>query len=152
MSNYKVKCAVGKRGIGAKKKEGDLITPQGKFKINYILYRKDRIYNLKSKIKIFPIKKDMGWCNDTLSQKYNKLIKFPFKYGAEKLYRVDNSYDIILVLNFNSNPVIKNKGSAIFIHVAKKKYKKTAGCIALKKKDLKNIIRLINSKTIIKIS
>jgi L,D-peptidoglycan transpeptidase YkuD (ErfK/YbiS/YcfS/YnhG family) len=94
----------------------------------------------------------MGWCNDTLSQKYNKLIKFPFKYGAEKLYRVDNSYDIILVLNFNSNPVIKNKGSAIFIHVAKKKYKKTAGCIALKKKDLKNIIRLINSKTIIKIS
>jgi L,D-peptidoglycan transpeptidase YkuD (ErfK/YbiS/YcfS/YnhG family) len=31
-------------------------------------------------------------------------------------------------------PIIKNKGSAIFIHVAKKNYKKTAGCVALKKK------------------
>jgi L,D-peptidoglycan transpeptidase YkuD (ErfK/YbiS/YcfS/YnhG family) len=34
------------------------------------------------------------------------------------------------------NPVVKNKGSAIFIHVAKKNYKKTEGCVALKKKHL----------------
>ena len=124
-----------------------MITPKGKFKINYILYRKDRVYNLKSKIKKFPIKKNMGWCNDISSQKYNKLIKFPFKYSAEKLYKVDNTYDIILVLNFNSTPVIKNKGSAIFIHVAKKNYKNTAGCIALSKRDLINLIKIINIKT-----
>tara|TARA_Y100001970_G_C14114255_1_gene792646 strand:+ start:198 stop:689 length:492 start_codon:yes stop_codon:yes gene_type:complete len=152
MGNYKVKCAVGKRGIAIKKKEGDLITPKGKFKIKCILFRKDRVKTLKTKIKKITIKKDMGWCNDPTSQKYNKLIKFPFHYSAEKLYRNDSSYDIILVLNFNSKPVIKGKGSAIFIHVAKKNYKSTAGCVALYKKDLINLVKFINKKTIVYIN
>tara|TARA_B100000965_G_scaffold127833_1_gene106388 strand:- start:2302 stop:2793 length:492 start_codon:yes stop_codon:yes gene_type:complete len=151
LDNYKVKCAIGKRGIGLKKKEGDFITPRGKFKILYILYRKDRIGNLKSKINRFPIKKSMGWCDDPRSKYYNKLIKIPFKYNSEKLYRSDNSYDIILVLNFNIKPTRKGKGSAIFIHVANKKYKPTAGCVALKKKDLKNVIRKITKKTIVEV-
>ena len=151
-SNYKVKCAIGKMGIGTKKKEGDLITPRGKFKIKYIFYRKDRISNFKSKIKKLSIKKNMGWCDDSLSKQYNKLIKFPFKYSAEKLYRADNIYDIILVLNFNLNPIKKNKGSAIFIHVATKKYKGTAGCVAVSKKNLRYIIKKINKKTIVKIN
>ena len=44
------------------------------------------------------------------------------------------------------NPIIKNKGSAIFIHVAKKNYKKTEGCIALKKIHLLKIIKKIKKK------
>ncbi len=93
----------------------------------------------------------MGWCDDPISKDYNKLIRFPFKYSAEKLYRRDNIYDIILVLNYNFNPIIKNKGSAIFIHVAKRNYKLTKGCVAVRKKDLKKIVKQINKKTIIKI-
>ena len=54
----------------------------------------------------------MGWCDDPKSKKYNKLIKLPFKGSFEKLYRKDNTYDIILVLNYNLNPVRKGKGSA----------------------------------------
>ena len=152
MGEYKVKCAIGKRGIKTKKKEGDLITPRGKFKIKYIFYRKDRVSNLYSKIKKLPIKRNMGWCDDSKSKNYNKLIKFPFNYNAEKLYKVDNTYDIVLVLNYNSTPVKKNIGSAIFIHVAKKNYASTAGCVAVSKKDLKKIIKRINKKTIIYIS
>ena len=34
------------------------------------------------------------------------------------------------------NPVKKNKGSAIFIHIAKKNYEKTKGCVAIKKNDI----------------
>ena len=151
-NDYKVKCAVGKRGIRAKKREGDLITPKGKFKIKSILYRKDRIFNIKSKIKKLPIQKNMGWCDDPKSKKYNKLIRFPFKYNAEKLYRKDNTYDIILVLSYNFNPIKKGKGSAIFIHVAKRDYKSTAGCIAISKKDLNKIIKKINKKTIVSIN
>ncbi len=63
----------------------------------------------------------MGWCNDPRSKKYNQLIKLPTKYTYEKLFRKDNLYDLILVLNYNINPIIKNKGSAIFIHIAKNK-------------------------------
>ena len=152
IDSYKVKCAIGKRGIKLKKREGDLITPKGIFKIKYILYRKDRISNFKSKIKKIIIHKNLGWCDDPKSKEYNKLIKFPFSYSAEKLYKKDNIYDIVIVLNYNMNPIKINKGSAIFIHVAKKNYKNTEGCIAVKKKDLIKIIKLINSKTIIKIS
>ena len=138
--NYKVKCALGKRGIGYKRKEGDLITPQGEYKIKYILYRKDRVKKIKTKFKKVIIKKNMGWCDDPKSSKYNKLIKLPYYYGYEKLFRQDNIYDIILVLNYNMNPIIKNKGSAIFVHVAKKKFKKTKGCIAVKKNHLLKIL------------
>ncbi len=151
LGDYKVKCVVGKRGIGVKKKEGDLITPRGKFKIEYILYRKDRISNLKSKIKKFSIKKNMGWCDDPKSKQYNKLVKFPFKYSAEKLYKINNTYDLILVLNFNVNPTKKNKGSAIFIHVASKTFKKTLGCIAINKNSLIHLAKKITNKTIVKI-
>ena len=145
-NNYKAKCSIGKRGIGVKKKEGDLITPKGKYKIKYILYRKDRV-KIQSKIKKIEIKKEMGWCDDPNSKKYNKLIKLPSPYKYEKLYKKENIYDIIIVLNYNMNPTVKNKGSAIFIHVAKKNYKKTEGCVAIKKTHILQIIKDLNKNT-----
>tara|TARA_B100001059_G_C17573730_1_gene446269 strand:- start:76 stop:567 length:492 start_codon:yes stop_codon:yes gene_type:complete len=151
INTYKVKCSVGKRGIKNKKREGDLVTPRGNYKIKYVLYRKDRIPRLNSKIKKFKILKNMGWCDDARSNYYNKLIKLPFKYNAEKLYKKDNTYDLVIVLNFNTNPIKKNKGSAIFIHVAKGNYRNTLGCIGVKKRHLKKIISMIDKKTIIKI-
>ena len=93
----------------------------------------------------------MGWCDDPRSKQYNKPIKFPFNKSAEKLYRKDNTYDIILVLNYNLNPTYKNKGSAIFLHISKKNYKSTEGCIAVKKSDLKIIIKKINKKSVVNI-
>ena len=150
-NNYKVKCALGKRGIGNKRREGDFITPKGNFKIKYILYRKDRIKRIQSKIKKIIIKKNLGWCDDPLSKNYNKLIKIPSEYNYEKLYKKDNVYDIILVLNYNMNPVVKNKGSAIFIHVTKANYKKTEGCVAIKKVHLLKIIKELKNNTKIKI-
>ena len=66
----------------------------------------------------------MGWCNDPKSKDYNKLVNLPFNYSYEKLYKKENVYDILLVLNYNMAPIKRNKGSAIFIHVAKKKLQK----------------------------
>ena len=151
-SKYRVKCSIGKRGIGIKKREGDKITPRGKFKIDYILYRNDRVSNIDSAIKKRIIKKNMGWCDDPNSKDYNKLIKFPFKYRAEKLYKKNNTYDIILVLNYNINPTIKYKGNAIFIHISKNNYQKTKGCIAIKKDVMKKIVNRINNKTKVEIN
>ncbi len=149
--NYNVKCAVGKRGINLKKREGDLITPKGIFKIKAIYYRKDRVKELKTKIKKIIITKDIGWCDDPKSKYYNKQIKYPFKYKTERLYRADNIYDIILVLDFNYNPIKRNKGSAIFIHVAKRKLSPTKGCVAIKKSELRRLSRLIDKNTVVKI-
>ena len=148
---YKVKCALGKRGIGIKKREGDLITPTGRYKIKYILYREDRIKKIQSKLKKIPIEKNMGWCDDPNSKKYNKLISLPFNFKYEKLFKKENTYDIILVLNYNMNPIRKNKGSAIFIHVAKKNYKKTKGCVAIGKTQLLKLLKKIKINTKAKI-
>jgi L,D-peptidoglycan transpeptidase YkuD (ErfK/YbiS/YcfS/YnhG family) len=145
--DIKFKCALGKSGIGKKRIEGDNITPKGTFKIIKIYYRKDRIKKINSVFKIIEIKKDMGWCDDPESKKYNQLIKLPSKYRHEKLFRNDRIYDLIIVLNYNMSPVIKNKGSAIFIHIAKNNYNKTKGCIALKKKDLIEIVSKIKRDT-----
>ena len=145
--NFRFRCALGKAGIGKKKKEGDNITPKGLYKIVKIYYRKDRIKKVSSKFKLIKITKNIGWCDDPNSEKYNQIINLPTKYSYEKLYRKDNVYDLILVLNYNMDPVIKKKGSAIFIHVARKNFSKTAGCIALKKTHLRKLIKEINKKT-----
>ena len=93
----------------------------------------------------------MGWCDDPKSKEYNKLISLPFGARYEKLFKKENIYDIILVLSYNMNPIKKNKGSAIFIHVAKKNYKKTQGCIAIRKSDLLKILKVIKANTKVKI-
>ena len=89
----------------------------------------------------------MGWCNDSKSKKYNREITFPFKYKAEKLYRRDKIYDILINIKYNYLTTVKKKGSAIFLHIASKKYKPTQGCVAINKRDFIKILPLINKKT-----
>ncbi len=145
--NYKIKCSIGKKGLTSIKREGDQKTPKGKFKFMMLLYRKDRANNLYCKIKKKIIKKNMGWCDDPRSNYYNKLIKFPFNYSAEKLHLKKRFYDYILVLNFNMRPIKKGRGSAIFFHLSDKNYKPTKGCIAVEKKDFLKILNKITEKT-----
>ena len=149
--NFKFRCALGKGGIKQKEREGDFITPKGKFKLIKIYYRSDRIKKISSVLKKIKIKKNMGWCDDVSSNYYNKQIKINKKISHEKLHRKDNVYDIIVVLNYNLNPIIKGKGSAIFLHIAKKNYNKTQGCIALKKNELLSLISKIKKNTQIRI-
>jgi len=150
--NLKFRCALGKAGIGKKKIEGDNISPRGTFNIVKIYYRKDRIKKISSKFKLIKITKIMGWCDDPKSKNYNKLISLPCNFSHEKLYRKDNIYDLILVLNYNFKPIVKNKGSAIFLHITNNSYKKTKGCIALKKDDLIQLVSKISENTKIKIN
>jgi L,D-peptidoglycan transpeptidase YkuD (ErfK/YbiS/YcfS/YnhG family) len=149
--NSKFRCSLGVNGIKNKKKEGDGITPKGVFKLKKIYYRKDKVKNIVTKFKKIKITKDMGWCDDPNSKFYNKLIRLPSKFGHEKLYRKDNIYNLIIVLDYNMNPVTKNKGSAIFIHLAKKNYKPTQGCIGLNQNDLIKLIKMIKKNQKIKI-
>ena len=92
----------------------------------------------------------MGWSNNINDKSYNKEINIKKNKGYEKLFRKDYKYDLFLVVKYNYNKTIRNLGSAIFIHLTKN-YKPTAGCIALKKKDFLILIKLIKSKTKIKI-
>ena len=144
------KCALGKKGIAKNKREGDQKTPSGIFSLGKVFYRKDRTKNIKTKLKKYIIEKQMSWCDDPNSKFYNKLI-FTKDKSKEKLFRKDNLYDIIIVVNYNTRPIVKNKGSAIFIHLAKKNYLGTMGCIGLKKNDLLELLKTISKRTKIKI-
>lgn len=141
-------CQLGKKGKvpNYKKMEGDKCTPIGKFIIKSIFFRRDKKLNIlirKSiKSKIFYIHENYGWCDDIDSKKYNQLVNLTskFNFSHEKLFRYDDVYDIILELNYNQKPTIRNKGSAIFIHCSFNDLRNTNGCVAIKKNNLKFII------------
>ena len=147
LDKYKLRCSIGKRGITCNKKEGDQKTPKGVYNFKSIFYRKDRVGNLKTILKKNRIQKNMGWCDDPNSEFYNKLIKFPFEKSAEKMWLKDKIYDVLIIIDYNLRPIIKKKGSAIFLHIAKKNYLPTRGCIAVNKKDILFLISKINNRT-----
>ena len=137
--NQKYRCSIGYNGLTKKKYEGDGCTPVGTFKINKILYRPDKINCHEFSIDSQIIEERGGWCDDIKSDLYNQKIDFPFNYSAEHLYRSDDLYDIICVIDYNLNPIIKGKGSAIFLHVANDNFSPTHGCVAIKKDGLLQI-------------
>ena len=148
---FNFKCSIGKKGLSKNKIEGDLKTPVGVFSLGNLYYRSDRVDKPITTLKCIKIDKNMGWCDDPLNkEKYNKLIKVNKKIKHEKLYRRDHKYDLLIPIKYNFTNIIPGKGSCIFIHLTKK-YAPTAGCIALKKKDLLIILKLIKKNTRIKI-
>ena len=145
------KCSIGRNGLNSKKKEGDGTTPKGIFSLGKVYYRADKVKKPITKISTKIIKKNMIWCDNSKSKNYNKETVKNNNDKYEKLFRKNNSYDYLLVINYNTKKIIPYKGSAIFIHLTKK-YKKTAGCIALNKKDFLILLKIINKKTRIKIN
>ena len=150
VDEFQFRCSIGKNGTIRKKEEGDLKTPKGLFKLKEVFYRSDRASFKKFKIKSTKITKSMGWCDDIRSKYYNKLINVKQKCRHEKLYRKDNKYDYLIVLDYNLKKTIKGKGSAIFLHLTQN-YKPTEGCIAIQKKDFQIMLKLIKKNTYIKI-
>ncbi len=151
VDDFSFKCCIGKNGIFKNKIEGDKKTPKGVFHIENLYFRKDRIKKIQSKLKSIPITKSMGWCDDVNNKKkYNKLIKVNKKIKHEKLFRKDTKYDLLIPIKYNYKKRILGKGSCIFLHLTKK-YKPTAGCIALNKNDFLIMLKIIDKKTKIKI-
>ena len=151
LDEFKFKCSTGKNGISSKKIEGDLKTPRGIYTIGSLFYRKDKIFKIHTKLKKIPIKKNMYWCNDIKSKYYNKLITSTKEGTYEKMYRNDNKYDLVIIIDYNTKKIIKNKGSAIFLHLTSN-YQKTEGCVAIKKNDMLAMLKIINKNTKIKIN
>ena len=161
VGNRVFRCQVGAGGFKnvAKKVEGDKTTPIGKWRLVKLYYRADRVLRPKSKkkniLKIIRITKYCGWCDDIRSNYYNKYLNINNlpspKIGFEKLWRGDNAYDIVIQISHNTNPTIKNKGSAIFIHCSFEDTRSTAGCIALAKRDLIFLIKNLKSDVHIRI-
>ena len=135
-----VPCAVGRSGLSVEKREGDGATPIGCFALRRVLYRTDRLDAPGTALPSAPIGRDSGWCDDPESGEYNCLVRLPFDASAERLWRDDGIYDVIVVLGHNDSPPRPGKGSAIFLHVARSGYGPTEGCVALALGDLLRLL------------
>ena len=151
VDQFKFRCCIGKNGLTRDKKEGDLKTPKGTYKLGILYYRNDRNPISDTKLTIKRITKTMGWCIDPKNKYYNKEIEINKSIKHEKLFRVDYKYNYLIVIEYNTKKITAFKGSAIFIHLTKD-YKPTAGCIALKENDFLTLSKLISINTKIKIA
>ena len=149
--DFQFKCSIGKNGLRTNKFEGDKCTPIGKFSLGPVYYRSDRVAKPDTDLKTIKINKRMGWCDDPNNTHYNRKISLNKKNKGEKFFRKDKIYDIVLVINYNTKKIIKNKGSAIFIHITNN-YKPTRGCVALSLNDLQILLKIIKKKSKIKLS
>lgn len=150
VDEFSFKCSIGKKGLKNNKVEGDKSTPKGTFFLGDVYYRSDRVQKPLTKLKVKKITKSMIWSDNPDNKYYNKLTRLKKSVKSEKLHRRDRIYDYLIVINYNTKKVFRNKGSAIFIHLTKN-YKPTLGCIGLQKKDLLILLKIIKKKTKIKI-
>ncbi len=142
-------CAIGKGGVGVKKREGDAITPLGRHKIRYWLRRPEFLAGRP--LAKQPIRPNQGWCDDSRSFAYNRPVALPFRGSCERLWRADGLYDLIGVLDYNMRPRILDRGSAIFLHLAKADLSPTAGCLALRRADLRRLLPRLNPAAIVRV-
>ena len=145
IDDFRFKCCIGRNGLKINKIEGDKSTPKGKFELGTLYWRKDRIDKIETSLDKKIIRKNMRWCNDINSSNYNKEIANK-RIKSESLFRRDNKYDSFILIKYNYKKPIKNNGSAIFLHLTKN-YKKTAGCIAVGKKDFFIIAKILTKKS-----
>jgi len=141
------RCALGRSGIGHKTSEGDGITPIGHFPLRRLWYRADRLDVPETGLLTRVISEADGWCDAPDDLHYNQHVTLPFETSCENLWRDDGLYDLIIEIGYNDAPVIPGKGSAIFMHVARKGFEPTEGCVALKREDLLDVLRNCNAES-----
>jgi L,D-peptidoglycan transpeptidase YkuD (ErfK/YbiS/YcfS/YnhG family) len=135
-------CALGRSGTTALKREGDGATPRGRFQLRCVFYRPDA-KRPKVALALRSIRRDDGWCDDPSDRNYNRRVRMPYPSSAERLWRPDGLYNVIVVLGYNDVPRVRNRGSAIFMHVARADFGPTEGCVALRERDLRRLISLL---------
>lgn len=143
----KWRCAVGPNGIGKKSKEGDGISPAGRWPLRQLFYRADRIEKPESFLKSTVITKEMGWCDEPTHPDYNKQVQLPLAASHEEMWMDSDVYDCVVVLGQNDDPVVPGAGSAIFLHISRPNYTPTAGCAAMSKADLLEFLKLATPDT-----
>ena len=140
-------CALGRSGRSTRKREGDGATPSGTWRPVLVLYRADRLPRPQTGLPVRPVEADEGWCDAVGDRNYNRPVRHPYPASAERLWREDNLYDVIVVLDHNQRPRVQGAGSAIFMHVARPGYGPTEGCIALARHHLLRVLAKAGSGT-----
>lgn len=136
IGTQRYRATLGAGGVRADKREGDGATPAGILPLRRVLFRADRVARPAAAAPVFPLGPTDGWCDDPAHRDYNQPVPLPHPGRHEALWRDDGQYDVIGVLGWNDAPVLRDRGSAIFLHVSRDDGGPTAGCVALRLPDL----------------
>ncbi len=152
-ATHEIELRCGKTGgiAEAEKREGDMKTPFGKYKLKQVFYRADKVEKPKTILPVSEITPDMGWCDDPADPAYNTLIKKPYAASHEDMYREDDVYDIVVEISHNDNPPVPGLGSAVFLHLMRPEKTGTAGCLAFTHENLRFLLDNVTKDTVIEI-
>jgi L,D-peptidoglycan transpeptidase YkuD (ErfK/YbiS/YcfS/YnhG family) len=142
-----VPVALGRGGVRANKREGDGGTPRGRFRPLRLWWRADRWPRPPTQLPTRPISPADAWCEDPSDRRYNHPFRRSANEPGDRLWRDDRLYDIIIEIDHNTRPRIAGRGSAVFVHVARPGFAPTAGCIALKPRDLRLLASRLGPKS-----
>lgn len=126
-----VPVALGRGGIRANKREGDGGTPKGTFQPRQLWWRADRHPRPRTFLPIRAIGPEDAWCEDPASRHYNQPVRLDRRRDGDRLMRDDHLYDFIVEIDHNTQPRIANRGSAVFLHLARENFAPTAGCVSM---------------------
>jgi len=141
-----IKVSLGRSGIvaSAQKREGDGATPAGFYRLGQLFSYESSI---ESRIPFIQVNKDDKWIDDSTSPDYNTYVRGATQAKSyENLLLASIDYKYCMVIEYNTSPVIKGKGSAIFFHVTSDQYPPTAGCVAVKEQDMLRILAWLDPK------
>ena len=144
---------LGAAGLSSHKHEGDGSTPTGTYRFGGTMYG---------------IEPDPGvafayhrltcgdwWDEDDRTADYNRFVHLacgarpPFAGGSEALWRISPQYRYFAVIDYNSHPIVRGRGSAIFLHVSDGG--RTAGCVSLPEQQLLRVLRWLRPGAVIHI-
>jgi len=149
--SFSVPVALGRAGIKADKWEGDGGTPRGRFRPLRLWWRADRLPRPRTFLRVRRIGVADAWCEDPSDRRYNHAFKRSANEPGDRLRRADRLYDLVIEIDHNTRPRVAWRGSAVFVHVARPGFKPTAGCVALRPRDLKMLLGRIGPNTRIEI-
>jgi L,D-peptidoglycan transpeptidase YkuD (ErfK/YbiS/YcfS/YnhG family) len=137
---------IGKNGFALpnEKTEGDGKSPTGIFKLGKLFSYEKQLHTL---LENQQTTKDDKWIDDVNSPDYNKhIVGATEAKSYENLLLNNHAYKYCIVIEYNTNPVVKGKGSAIFFHLALKPSSFTSGCVAIEEDYMKWIVNWLDPK------
>jgi L,D-peptidoglycan transpeptidase YkuD (ErfK/YbiS/YcfS/YnhG family) len=133
---------VGRSGTSADRHEGDGTTPAGVFTLTEAFGNGP---DPGTKLPHRPVHDQDYWVTDSSSPFYNTWQSGPPAGrwdSAEALWTLTQAYHHAVVIDYNRDPIVPGRGSAMFLHVRNEN--PTSGCVAVELDRLVEIMRWLD--------
>ena len=139
-----VPAGIGENGFAmpGEKVEGDGKSPGGTFELGHLFTYEDTV---NTKMPFTQSTSEDKWIDDPESADYSKHVRGPTSAKSyENLKLNSDHYKYCMVIEYNTKPVVKGKGSAIFFHLRDSESETTAGCVAVSESDMLRILEWLD--------